>query len=153
MPWINKASLALYIARIVTRGWPARYRSSATNLKFERNTVLSSSSLCLKHRKLSLSRLRVDLILDAISVISGASINRCLRILLTTFYHMHHYTMQLLGIWSSAHIIYDYCIYGKQTSYLCVFSSVEKAFISQYTTLYRRGSQFCIVHTICIHHQ
>ena len=22
MPWINKASLALYIARIVTRGWP-----------------------------------------------------------------------------------------------------------------------------------
>ena len=27
MPWINKASLALYIARItVTRGWPARER-------------------------------------------------------------------------------------------------------------------------------
>ena len=24
MPWINKASLALYIARIVTRGWSAR---------------------------------------------------------------------------------------------------------------------------------
>ena len=38
-------SLALYIARIITRGWPARDCSSATNLKFGRNTVLSSSSL------------------------------------------------------------------------------------------------------------
>ena len=37
-------------------------------------------------------------------MISGASIDRCVRILLTTFYHMHHYTMQLLGIWSSVHI-------------------------------------------------
>ena len=62
MPWINKASLTLYIARIiVTRGWPARDCSSVTNLKFGRNTVLSSSSLLLKHRNLSLSRLRVDL--------------------------------------------------------------------------------------------
>ena len=62
MPWINKASLALYIARItVTRGWPARDCSSVTNLNFGRNTVLSSSSLWLKHRNLSLSRLRVDL--------------------------------------------------------------------------------------------
>ena len=61
MPWINKASLALYIARIVTRGCPARDCSSVTNLKFGRNTVLSSSSLWLKHRNLSLSRLRVDL--------------------------------------------------------------------------------------------
>ena len=26
MPWINKASLALYIARTVTRGCPARER-------------------------------------------------------------------------------------------------------------------------------
>ena len=42
---LNKASLALYIARIVTRGWPARNCSSVTNLKFRRNTVLSSSSL------------------------------------------------------------------------------------------------------------
>ena len=62
MPWINKASLALYIARtIVTRGWPARNCSSVTNLKFRRNIVLSSSSLWLKHQNLSLSRLRVDL--------------------------------------------------------------------------------------------
>ena len=27
MPWMNIASLALYIVRIVTRGWPARDRS------------------------------------------------------------------------------------------------------------------------------
>ena len=27
MPWINKASLALYIARIVTRGWPGPART------------------------------------------------------------------------------------------------------------------------------
>ena len=27
-------------------------------------------------------------------MISGASIDRCVRILLTTFYHMHHYTVQ-----------------------------------------------------------
>ena len=37
-------------------------------------------------------------------MISGASIDRCVRILLTTFYHMHHYTVQLLGRWSSVHI-------------------------------------------------
>ena len=55
MAWINKASLALYIARIITP------RARLTNLKFGRNTVLSSSSLWLKHRNLSLSRLRVDL--------------------------------------------------------------------------------------------
>ena len=61
MPWINKASLALYIARItVKRGWPARDCSSVTNLNFGRNTVLSSSSLWLTHRNLSLSRLKVD---------------------------------------------------------------------------------------------
>ena len=39
-------------------------------------------------------------------MISGASIDRCVRILLTTFYHMHHYTMQLLGRWSRVHINY-----------------------------------------------
>ena len=38
-------------------------------------------------------------------MISGASIDRCVRILLTTFYHMHHYTVQLLGRWSSVHYI------------------------------------------------
>ena len=54
--------LWIYIARIiVTRDWPARDCSSAINLKFGKNTVLSSSSLWLKHRNLSLSRLRVDL--------------------------------------------------------------------------------------------
>ena len=31
-------------------------------------------------------------------------LHRCVRILLTTYYYMHHYTMQLLGIWSSIHI-------------------------------------------------
>ena len=36
-------------------------------------------------------------------MISGASIDRCERILLTTFYHTHHYTVQLLGRWSSVH--------------------------------------------------
>ena len=62
MPWINKASFALYIARIiVTRDWAACDYSNVTDLKFGRNTVLSSSSLWLKHRNLSLSRLRVDL--------------------------------------------------------------------------------------------
>ena len=34
--------------------------------------------------------IKVESILDAISMISGASIDRCVRILLTTFYHMHH---------------------------------------------------------------
>ena len=102
-PWINKVSLALYIARIiVTRGWPARNCSSVTNLKFGRNTVLSSSSLWLKHR--NFSQQGWESILDAISMISGASIDRCVRIiLLTTFYHMHRYTMQLLGRWSRVH--------------------------------------------------
>ena len=37
-------------------------------------------------------------------MISGASIDRCVRILLTTYYHMHHYTVQLLGRWSRVHI-------------------------------------------------
>ena len=36
-------------------------------------------------------------------MISGADINQCACILLTTFYHTHHYTM---GIWSSVHIHY-----------------------------------------------
>ena len=43
--------------------------------------------------------------------------------------------------------------FGKQTSYLCVFSSIEKVFVCQHTTLHCRGSQFCEVHTICVHHQ
>ena len=41
-------------------------------------------------------------------MISGASIDRCVHILLTTFYHMHHYTMQLLGRWSRVHISMAY---------------------------------------------
>ena len=36
-------------------------------------------------------------------MISGVGIDVHVRILLTTFYHMHQYTMQLLGIWSSVH--------------------------------------------------
>ena len=56
-------SLALYIARIIVTRAPAQDSdcSSATNLKFGRNTVLLSSSLWLKHRNMSLSKLRVDL--------------------------------------------------------------------------------------------
>ena len=36
-------------------------------------------------------------------MISGVSIDRCVHILLTTFYHTHHYTMQLPGRWSRVH--------------------------------------------------
>ena len=52
-------------------------------------------------------------------MISGASIDRCVRILLTTFYHMHHYTVQLLGRWSSVHIMlyymYVHCRYTDES--------------------------------------
>ena len=58
-------------------------------------------------------------------MISGASIDRCVRILLTTFYHMHHYTMQLLGRWSRVHcslIKLDYLSLSSSSSiiYFCL---------------------------------
>ena len=50
-------------------------------------------------------------------MISGASIDRCVRILLTTFYHMHHYTMQLLGRWSRVHYnIIGFSVYPQPES-------------------------------------
>ena len=75
MPWINKASLALYIARItVTRGWRA-----ATAAAWP--TWNSEGILCYRVR---LCDWRIETchyqgwesILDAISMISGASIDR-----------------------------------------------------------------------------
>jgi hypothetical protein len=54
IPWINEASLALYIARAVPCS--ARLLKSVGSC-----SVLSSSSLWLKRRKLSLSRSRVSL--------------------------------------------------------------------------------------------
>ena len=101
MPWINKASLALYIARIVTRGCPARDCSSVTNLKFGRNTVLSSSSLWLKHRNLSLSRLRVDL-RRHLHDFWGEHRSMCTHSIDDLLPHAH-YTMQLLGRLSRVH--------------------------------------------------
>ena len=94
MPWINKASLALYIARM--------------GLARARPTWSSEGILCCRVRLCdwSIETCRCqgwESILDAISMISGASIDRCVRIPLTTFYHMHHYTMQLLGRWSRVH--------------------------------------------------
>ena len=38
--------------------------------------------------------------------------HQCVHILLTTFYHTHHYTMQLLGIWSSVHMLDNMNITG-----------------------------------------
>ena len=75
MLWINIASLALYIARItVTRGWPARDCSSVTNLKSSSEGILCCwVRLC----DWSIETCRYqgwESILDAISMISGASI-------------------------------------------------------------------------------
>ena len=59
-------------------------------------------------------------------MISGASIDRCVRILLTTFYHMHHYTVQLLGRWSRVHINFKSptapSYYNKLTNIMSSFS-------------------------------
>ena len=91
LAYVMPASLALYIAC-----WPA-WDCSATNLKFGRYTVLSSSwsveTCCYWGR---------ELVLDSISMIFWRR-HQCVHIVLTTFYHMHHCTMQLLGIWSSVH--------------------------------------------------
>ena len=60
IPWINKASLVLYIAHIAQRA-----TADATDLKFGSGSAPSSSSLWwVKHRSLSLSRSRVDLRYD-----------------------------------------------------------------------------------------
>ena len=95
-----KASLALYIARTIMKGLACKTTAyhAATNLKFWRYTALSSSSLWLKHRNLLLSRLRVLHLHDFWRW------HLIWTILLTTFYHMHHYIIQLLGIWSSVHL-------------------------------------------------
>ena len=74
MPWINKASLALYIACIIVKGLARKTTAchATNNLKFGRCTAVLSSSLWLKHRNLSLERLRVGLRLHLYD--SGASI-------------------------------------------------------------------------------
>ena len=94
MLWINIASLALYIARIIEKGLACETAvcHTATNLKFGRCTALSSPSLWLKH----LPKL-VTIDIESRFCISMIW-HRSVLILLTTFYHMHH---QLLGIWSS----------------------------------------------------
>ena len=105
MPWINKASLALYIARIiVTRGCGPRATAAAWPTWNLEEILCCGVRLC----DWSIETCRYqdwESILDAISMISGASIDRCVRIILTTFYHMHHYTVQLLGRWSRVHLM------------------------------------------------
>ena len=117
MPWINKASLALYIARgagprATAAAWP---------------TWSSEGILCCRVRLCDWSietcrYLGWESILDAISMISGASIDWCVRILLTTFYHMNHYTMQLLGRWSRVH---SYIIGIGNSSHVLVVQSMS----------------------------
>jgi hypothetical protein len=58
IPWINKASLALYRYRTYSA---ACHDQPKGDLKFESCTALSSLSLWLKHQNLSLSRSRVGL--------------------------------------------------------------------------------------------
>ena len=90
IPWINKGSLVLYIARMRV------VQHAMTDLKFGSCTALSNSSLWLKHRGLSLSRLRVSL-----------GLHLCTSI--WTVYPQYWQlfttcttaTVQLLGIWWS----------------------------------------------------
>ena len=98
MPWINKAKLVLYIARIIVKGLACAWDCSATNLKYIVHCVVEFVFV-IEALKLLLSRLRVSLRLHLHDFWCRY---RCVHILLMTFYHMHHYTMQLLGIWSSA---------------------------------------------------
>ena len=84
----------VYIARIIVKGLAHARDCSATNLKLGRYIYTLRRRVGL-HQNLSLSRLRVGLRLHLHDFWRQ---DRSVRILLTTFYHMHHYTMQLLGI-------------------------------------------------------
>ena len=102
MPWINKAST--HHCEGLAHETTACH--ATTNLKFGSCTALLTSSPRLKHRNLSLSRLRLGLRLHLHDDFWRR--RQRVRTILTTFYHMHHYTMQLLGIWSS--VSYYSCI-------------------------------------------
>jgi hypothetical protein len=68
-----------------------------TDLKSRGCTALSSSFLWLKQQNLSLSRSKVGLRLHLRVCDWGASMRHCVRSILTTFYHMHHYHYAVTG--------------------------------------------------------
>ena len=82
-PWINIASLVLYVACTM----PHVACHATTDLTFGSCTMLSSLSLWLKHRNLSLSKSRDHLCDSTVHTI------------LTTSYHMHHYNYAATGGW------------------------------------------------------
>ena len=93
-------------------------------------------------------------------MISGASIDRRVRILLTTFYHMHHYTMQLLGRWSRVHINYSLpqnFEYPTDT-YFALFNTIIIIKINNYVLVCAIMTQYiwllygCYVHSLLSSH-
>ena len=102
MPWINKASLALYIARIiVTRGWPARATAAAWPTWSSEGIL--GCRVCLCDWSIETCRYQGWESTPSPWFLGLASID------VYTFYWrpfttcMHHYTVQLLGRWSSVH--------------------------------------------------
>ena len=96
---MNKASLALYDSMHHCEG--AGPHKTAARPTWSLHCRVRLCDWCIKTCRYQ----DWESVLDAISMISGAGINQCIHILLMNFYHMHHYTMQLLGIWSSVHNI------------------------------------------------
>ena len=91
MPWIYKASLALYIGTAACH--------TATNLKFGSCTALSSLSLWLNHRNLSLSvnKVKSRSLTPSLLWLVGAGIDINVYAFYWRPYHMHHNALQYYG--------------------------------------------------------
>ena len=87
--WVNKASLALYIACIMQHAMPWPIWSSEAALHCQVRL------LWLKHRNLSLSRSRVGLRLHLCN--RGAGIDVACRLCMHYIHYMHHYNYAATG--------------------------------------------------------
>ena len=89
IPWINKASLVLYIARTLCAMLRLTWCSEAVEF-VSCDWKLSVSRSRVSHGQLS----------DSISAIE-APVSMCVRTILTTFYHMNHYSC---SYWASGQV-------------------------------------------------
>ena len=112
-------------------------------LKFGSYTALSSSSLWLKHRNLSLSRLRS--VSDSISAIEASRCRLCMHYIDDLFNHMHA-SLQLCNYWGYGQVFHKRT---KQTFLFLGFSaSVLRVWISDCIAL-RLDNSNCFISAIC----
>ena len=123
IPWINKASLVLYMACTLCAMLRLTWCSEAVEF------VSCDWKLSVSRSRVGCSRLS-----DSISAIE-APVSMCIRTILTTFYHMNHYAC---SYWASGQVfIVEYNhLWHHRIWMLCLHCSISVLIVTSCTCSY-----------------